>query len=290
VNLERPEVVRALAGVAALMLVVGLIGALTVDSGDATNVSAGRRATTTTAGASPTTVATAPPAATATTKGGATATTPKASGTPSTVAGRVPDPGATKPPRPGTYTYKTSGESSAEVTDKIEAEPDQGGAARRKDTTTDAQGNTVTSEEAWAADSVKILSTRIVSPYLTIDCTWQPPILVAQLPLAAGTSWSSDSTCTATIQGAQATIRRIDNYKVTGKVMEKVGAVSVPVWVIESTSTTTARHPFFSQDESDHGVLHFSPPHGLVTYQKSEATTGSSTVTSERTLLSVTPK
>src|SRR5436853_7534392 len=202
VNLERPAIIRALLAAASVMLVIGLIGVFTVDSKDTNLATSTGDTTTSTSATGDVTTApvdtTAVTAQTATTKAGAkgTATTKaSAGGPPPTSSANVPDPGPTKPPSPGTYTYRAS--DNSEYTDKIEAEPDSNGAAHRKETAP-AFGGSVTNEEVWTASSVTIPSSVIVNPAApnqAINCAWQPPILLLQLPLAANKTWSSDSTC-----------------------------------------------------------------------------------------------
>jgi hypothetical protein len=300
VNLEqRPEVVRGLMAAAALLFVIAIIGAFTVDSDD-TKLASNAGSTTTTVtgetvpGVTPTVATTAVASATTAARGKAPVTTAVTTGPPPTAARAVPDPGATKPPAAGSYEYKltdSTGKTST-MTEKIEVKPDQAGAARRLDTYTDADGNTLTNDTAWAPDSVKVLTSHIVSTQATIDCTWNPPILVAALPLAEGKTWTSDSTCKTTVQGAQITIHRVEQMKVTGKALDQVAGTSVAVWIIEGTSTTDVSSPFGTQHAVQNVVRHFAPPRGLLTYEKTngQSATSGQSLSSERTLQNLAPK
>jgi hypothetical protein len=295
VNLERPAVVRGLMAASALVFVIALIGAFTVDANDTKLASGGGTTSTTSTvetvpGVTPTVATTAAPTAT-TSK--ATVTTKAAAGPPPTASTAVPDPGATKAPAPGNYDYAVneSGQSPRTMTEKIEAKPDENGAARRVDTYTDADGNTLTNDERWASDSIKVLSSHIVSPQATIDCTWNPPILEAALPLSVGKTWTSDSTCKTSYQGAQITVHQVSQAKVTGKSLDKVGGTSIATWIIESTDTTDVTSPFGTQHGTETAVRHFAPPKGLLTYEKTTGTTtAGSSITSERTLQNLSPK
>jgi hypothetical protein len=281
---------------AALLLVIGIIGAFTVDSGDS-KLTASSATTTTVAGETTTSdVATTEPAATATTVTGGTTKTTKAGGSTATTAASatVGDPGVTKPPAAGTYVYKftstADSSSNGDTEAKVEALPDQNGAARRRQTYKDGSGNTLSNDESWGGDAMKVLSSHIVSPQATVDCTWQPPILVFQLPLAVGKSWNFDSTCTTSFSGTQVTIRRNGTAKVTGKANDKVGDVTVATWVIESSGNTSVKSAFFNTETAEKTTRHFASGKGLVTYEKGTATTAGSTAEYERTLKSLSPK
>ncbi|MBA3652784.1 MAG: hypothetical protein H0W70_01170 [Actinobacteria bacterium] len=297
-NLERPEFVRALMAAAGLVLVVGLIGAFTVDSGDTrlaadrkTDRSAGETTITTTGDAGATTLTTG---AAGPTTSAAPPTTKALSATTAPGTAAVPTPGAAKAPAPGTYTYKIAGtadpSSNGDRDAKVEALPDQGGAVGRRETYQDGSGNTLANEEAWSADAMRVSSSRIASPQGTVDCTWQPALLAFQFPLDVGKTWKTDSTCTTTVSGTQVTIHRVATSKVTGKSLDKVGDVSVPTWVIESTGTTTVRSAFFNSDVAESAVRHFAADRGLLTYEKATGTTNGRSGDVERTLRNVNPK
>ncbi len=163
--------------------------------------------------------------------------------------------------------------------------------ARRKATYTDPQGNTLTNDEVWATASVTVPTTHIETPQgQKLDCTWKPAILVFQLPLAVGKTWSSDSTCTTSADGVQATIRQSFQSKVTGKALDKVGTTNVPTWVIEVTFTSTVTTPFGPQNASGTLVRHFASDKGLITYEKAAGKFQDTPYTSERTLQNLAPK
>jgi hypothetical protein len=274
------------------MLVIGVIGALTVDSGGS-NVAAisGTSSTTSLGGATSTTAAstdTTSAGGTATTAGRSTATT---SG--SSKNAPVPNPGPTKPPKPGKYTYtvtnSTEASANGDTDATVEALPDSNGSPRRRETYKDPSGNTLSNDETWASDAVRITVSHITGGGNSADCTWKPPMLLLALPLAVGKEFDTDSTCTATFQNVPITIHRVSHSKVTGKILDKVGSVSVPAWIIETTGTTSIKTPFGSNDSTESGTRHFSSDRGLLLYEKASAKSGDTTIAYERTLKSVDP-
>ena len=290
-NFNRPELVRALTAAATLVFVVGVIGAFTVESDD-TNVAASRdgasstssttvESTSTTGFATATTVATG----TSTTRPNTTATT---------VAPNVPDPGPTRPPAPGTYLYTFSNTVDPSLNGnnerKVEEVAPENGVPRRRTTQRDAQGNTLVNDEVWASDAVRVTASHIGSPQGSVDCTWQPPLLALQLPLAIGKTWKTESSCTTTVSGTQVTIRRVGESKVTGKVLDKVGDTSIAVWVIESTGTTTVRSAFYNDDTRETVNAHFASSRGLTTRETGTIEGASRKGSYDLTLQSLTPK
>ena len=278
---------------AAAVLLVSLIGLFTIDESDSSLAATTDRTTTT---------ETAPagddnPAFVDTTvAGSATTAAPSATTRPqsSTTIANVPDPGATRPPAPGVYVYAftTAADPSAngDRDFKIESLPAENGAPAAPGDVSEAQNSTVTQEQTWAADAVRMTRTQIVAPQATVDCTWKPPLVVVRLPLTVGKTWTSDSTCTTMAQGVQVTIRQATTSKVTGKFLDKVGNVSVPTWVIESTGTASAKTPFGNVDTAVTSLTRFAADRGLVTYDKEVGKGPTSSYERERLLKSFSPR
>lgn len=292
-SLDRPELVRALMAAAALVLVVGLIGAFTIDPDDETVSATSDTSTTTSTVVSESTTTTVSAA------GGNPSETTVAAATSSTArptpAANVPDPGPTKPPAAGTYMYVLNNSAdpslNGDTERKVEELPAEGGATRRRQTQKDAQGNTSADDVTWAADAIRVTMSRISSSSGgTIECTWQPPLLMAQLPLSIGKTWKTDSTCTTTVAGSQVTIRRVADTKVTGKALDDVGGEKVAAWVIESTSTTTVRSAFYNEDTKATSNVHFAAPRGLITIETGTIESGPRKGTYELKLKNLAPK
>jgi len=294
VNLERPAVVRAVMAAAAVLLVLGLIGVFTVDADDNTDLAASDRTTTTgDTGTTTTLVGIAPLLGRVTTTVAGTATTKPATTSTSSNA-PVPDPGPVRAPNPGTYTYNFASQAdpstNGETESKIEVLPPLNGAARRRQTYKDGEGNTLANEETWDNGGLSVTTSHIVSPQATVDCTWKPPLLVLGFPLAIGKTFTTDSTCTTMVQGTQVTLHRQAEGKVTGKFLEKIGGTSVAVWVIESTGTTTVKSAFFNTETTEKITRRFAPGRGLITYEKGDISANGRTSSYDRTLVSLTAK
>ncbi len=110
------------------------------------------------------------------------------------------------------------------------------------------------------------------------------------LPLALDKAWSYDSRCTASVSGAQVTIRRKGENKVIGKALDIVGTTSVRTWVIEEKATTTVSSAFFNTTREATVTRHWSPENGLITFEKEVGTNNGQAYTTERTLQNVKPK
>lgn len=293
-NLNRPELVRALMAAAALVLTVGVIGAFTVDADD-TRVSASREtsSTSSTVPAEETTTSGVLEDTTATTTAASTATTSATTGTTASSA-NVRDPGPAQPPAKGTYVYTFTNSADPSLNGnnerKVEELPPEAGSPRRKTTAKDAAGNTLVQDQRWSNDGVRATASRITSGGSTIDCEWQPPLLEFALPLSIGKSWKADSTCKTMVAGTQVTIRRVADYKVTGKALDKVGDADVATWVIESTGTTTVRSAFYNDDTKEKVTTHYAARRGLVVSEKGDTETASRKISYELTLQSLTPK
>ena len=293
-DLERPLLVRALGAIASIVFVAAVIGAFTVDDGNGgAKVAASDRTTTSTTGdVTSTSLDEGNPASDATSTTAATVSSVKATTTTKPSA-PVADPGPAKPPAPGTYHYKFANpqdtSKNMDTTEVIESQPDQNGAARRKETYPDGQGNNLSNEVAYAADGVRVFASHIVSAQGTVDCTWNPPILEYAVPLSVNKTWSYDSKCTTTAAGAEVTVERKGDDKVTGKTVDLLGTTSVRTWVIEEHVITTVTSVFFSTKIDAMVTRHWSPDYGLVTFEHESGKNNSQEYVTERTLQSVKP-
>lgn len=204
---------------------------------------------------------------------------------------------AVKPPAAGTYRYDrkiTEGEDTEEkqADVKFEAACTEGGVTRQKMVVKEEQG-TFTNTLAWTADGVRLELTHLESSFGTYDCDWAPDSLEIALPLAAGKTWTLDSTCTANVefrgQPMAITIHRTGQFKVTGQKKEDIGGSSVTVWVVEGTSVVETSGGFNQRQESQ-SLAHLAPDHGLRVYTK-EVTKGTvGDVTVEQKLTSLKPR
>ena len=201
------------------------------------------------AGSAPTT--TAAPATTT------TATTAK----PSADLGAPSDPGPARPSRAGAYRYKVT-DPDGKTTDATTQVEDKGTAngETRQLVRLRGQGFDSDNDVAWRADGVYVLVSNLQYGQNHFTCDWNPDAVQLRLPVAAGTTWESSSSCTFTFGATPVTVLR----KTTGKVVElrrvKVAGQIVDVWAIDGTE-----HVEFAGNVIDSsGTSLFSPKHGLV--------------------------
>ena len=185
--------------------------------------------------------------------------------------GAPQDPGPSRPPRAGTYRYKLTGTDgqTSEGTTQIEDKGTQGGETRQVVKQRGQGGANVDNDVAWRGDGLYVLSSVIAFGSSTMTCDWNPDTLQLKLPITAGTTWESTSSCTVQYGATPITIVR----KLTGKVTElrrvKVAGQAVDVWAIETTDRIEAAGN--AQDSS--GTTLFSPKHGLIVRSDSKVST-----------------
>ena len=280
--------------VTVIVLVVGLVGAFTVDGDAADTDLATVDRTTTTVGSDESTTTTATledsPAI-----GGNTATTTSAKATSTTVAiGSVADPGPSKPPAPGTYTYKfvyaSDPSRNTDIDQRVETQPDKDGVQYRKETYPDGQGNKLTNDLSYSPDGVRLLASHIAAQQGNIDCNWTPPIHAFKTPVTVGAKWSTDSKCSTTSNGVQVTVQRKSDYKVTGKSSDIVGTTPVRTWVIEEHAVTSVTTPYFPTTRDAVITRHWSPDYGLLTFESEIGKNNGQDYRTERTLHNLKPK
>jgi hypothetical protein len=242
----------------------------TGDGGDAPAAGASTDAS------APAAAAAAPTTVAAKSAGGTTATTaasgPATTAAPTTTApsedlGPPKDPGPAKPSRAGTYRYKvtTSDGKTTDATTQVEDKGTSGGETRLL-VKLRGQGLDSDNDVAWRADAVYVLVSTFQFGNNKATCDWNPDAVQLKLPVAAGTTWESSSSCSFTVGTTPVTVVR----KTTGKILElrrvKVAGQVVDVWAIEGTE-----HVEFAGGVIDgSGTSLFSPKHGLVV--KSDST------------------
>jgi hypothetical protein len=197
-------------------------------------------------------------AAAPTTSGAPTTTT---TATPVEEVGRASDPGPATPSRAGTYRYKvsTSDGKTSEATTQVEDKGTADGETRQL-VRLRGQGFDSDNDVAWRADGVYVGVSNLQYGQSHFTCDWNPDALQLRLPLAAGTTWESTSSCTFTIGATPVTVVRTS----TGKVVElrrvKIAGRVVDVWAIDGTEHVE----FAGNVVEGSGTSLFSPKHGLV--------------------------
>jgi hypothetical protein len=198
--------------------------------------------------------------------GAPTTAAPAVTAAPTTTAvpedlGPPKDPGPAKPSRAGTYRYKVTS-SDGKTTDATTQVVDKGtsGGETRQVVKLRGQGFDADNDVAWRPDGVYVLVSNVQFGNNQATCDWNPDTVQLRLPLAAGTTWESSSTCTFTFGTTPVTVVR----KVTGRIVElrrvRVAGQVVDVWAIDGTE-----HVEFAGGSVDSaGTSLFSPKHGLV--------------------------
>lgn len=130
------------------------------------------------------------------------------------------------------------------------------------------EGETQVSLIDWSADGALVRSTRIDSDAGdSRDCTWSPPFPEVGR-LAAGSTWTLDSTCTTQVGGIDTTFTLTGTGRVVGPATVDFDGQAVRVWQIERDRTTAIDASLgaeqLSQRAREQGTLLFDPVRGLV--------------------------
>ncbi len=171
------------------------------------------------------------PSSTATTRAGRATTTTAAR------PGAAAAPGPLVAPKVGRYGYDATGSAgSSRVTVTVEAAGTEG-ADTLQDITipTDQLGprTDIRSRVAWGPAGAIVRRSQAAGG----DCGWQPPWPQYQGGLTVGKAWSYDTRCTVTMP-VQATIERRGNRRVTGSQTVEVAGRRVATWTLAVDETT----------------------------------------------------
>lgn len=256
--LSRPLTFRVVAAATAVVLGIGLIGAVTVDDKPALLDTTDTTTSTTLAGGA------APPPGLEPVPGepGAPAPTqPPGGAQPPPAGGGGPAPTAAPPPasaQPGALTLTRTGLYRYEATtdgEKGRAElrvTEEGGAPAgeqrllHRDT---KDGDTTESSVAWRSNGVFERSTTFPNEGggPGTACDWEPDVLRAPRPLGGSSSWTWDSRCQSQAGGQQADFHFTGEARVTGSERASVGGRQVDVWRIQSTGKIVVTGSFNGQ-------------------------------------------
>lgn len=183
--------------------------------------------------------------------------------------GAAQDPGPTVAPRPGKYRYKAEGEGgvpgspqqsgNGEGVTTIEDVSRSGGVIKQT-IQLEGQGFDSVSDIEWHSDKVLVTHSTFTFGGNTGDCDWSPDYVQSVLPLAKGTTWNSESSCTVTGFGVPIIVNRSTSNQVAGLVRIQVAGQVVDVWQIESQDEIT----FASSKIDSETTSYFSPKHGLI--------------------------
>ena len=197
----------------------------------------------------------------------------------SAVAAPPPSAGAATPslgpaavPVAGTYRYEVrstqDGRSSVqeEHRDIVPLSGDRSDG--RVQITARIDGESQVSVIDWSPAGALVRSTRIESAAgASQDCSWTPPF--AEIgPLAAGSSWSLDSTCRTDVGGIDTTFVVTGTGRVVGTATIGFEGRDVPVWQVERDRTTSIRASLgderLEQEVHEQGTFWWDPARGIV--------------------------
>ncbi|HVE93701.1 MAG TPA: hypothetical protein VNB24_02185 [Acidimicrobiales bacterium] len=295
-----PQLRRGLVALAAVLLFAGAVGAaMLANNDDKPDIVAGPGASTTLVDGVDTTSVLTPDGSSATTvapSGRGTVTTskpktPVTTAAPPATAPASADPGPAKPTPLGQYRYAmtytdSEGTKKGEQVVNVESGPSGGGVTRRV-VTRPVEGRTTKSTDAWSSDSLKQERVEITIGAQSIECDWQPDVLLAPLPLSTGAVWTADSSCTVA-NGAKLELHH--DSKVTGRAATTVGGQQVNVWVIETKLRLKIATPFGNETEESDVITHFDPTRGIDVFESAKnrsSSRGESTL--DRRLLNLNP-
>lgn len=191
---------------------------------------------------------------------------------PATSLGAAQDPGPPSPPRPGVYkqratTTSNGSTTTSDLTVTIENEASKPELTQRVTISTD-KGSSV-SELAWRPDAVMLLSNTFGSGANASTCKWAPAIESMPTSMAAGTTWSSDSTCSMSAYGRtetmhetmQAKILRLERISEAGRVIDcwvasrtvHIEGAGVYPFTVDTTTTDwfTPKYGEIAKSETD---------------------------------------
>jgi hypothetical protein len=286
----RPRSRVAAAIGAAAVLLAGLVAVLVRDddgtSHRSSDVASDGDATTTTPEDGSSTTTTPSPAATASSSAPAAAAETPVGGAgadpTTTVAGAKDrsgddlgapeDPGPASAPKPGTYRYRTVSDEDERVEDLVIRDL-QRSAGQVVQLVRGQQGGIESDDTVvWTADRVVVRSSTYRFGGNDGDCDWEPDVVQAELPLAVGATWASDSSCTVTGFGPTPIIVRQERTsEVVGLERRRIAGEVLDLWVIDAAATVQFSG-FTVQADVE---VWFSPRHGLIV--RSEGTASGST-------------
>ena len=266
--IDAPWVRLVLGAVTSLLLLLGVVGAVTtagqddslLRAGDAGAGGPGSVATTVVGsaeGGAPGAAAGRPDGATAA-GGGATAAGAGATGPIAAPVGRSP--------KAGTYAYRLDVDDGKETYDVSWKVEDAGKSGEETRVLMTAKGGNSTRIEhaSFKSDGYLIRLNTFDSGGGPYDCDWEPDVVEFRFPLATGLEWANDARCKITVASGTADARQTDTAKVTGTEQVDVGGEKVVVWVIERTRKSEFVGGGNTVIRETVSRELFAPSHGLV--------------------------
>lgn len=193
------------------------------------------------------------------------------------------EPGPTQPTKSGTYTYDATVDGeSFEATYVVEPEAGAAAGETRQAHTFKGKDGEMRNAVVWRADGLYLDKTSGSSGEgMGGDCDWDPDVLVLKLPLAVGSGWVSDSSCSGESPYGPYTVKAHFESAVTGTARMAVGAQEVDVWVIETKQHLDISAEYqgqqFNITQDSTSKRFFAPEHGISVREETESTAGTPT-------------
>ncbi|HEV7680310.1 MAG TPA: hypothetical protein VGQ42_17250 [Candidatus Dormibacteraeota bacterium] len=186
---------------------------------------------------------------------------------PATVSGPV----TLHPPAPGTYAYTMTSDSGSQSV-SVAVSALQGSTDRLTwHSSNRGQSGQLDETLSWPGSAVFITEVMAHTGAVSYTCALSPPVKAAPSPLAAGDSWSSDSTCSV----AGGTLHWTEQDHVTGTDTVQVGGVSVLTYLISVSRTVTLTGGATAFTSTTSARDWFAPSLGLEVRDESTSTASS---------------
>jgi hypothetical protein len=212
----------------------------------------------------------------------AQATPPPAGTTGHVAPAAASGPLALHPPAAGTYAYTRTDDSGTQNVD-VAVSPLQGSSdSLTWHSSSGGQAGQLDATLSWPGSGMLVTQLMLQGGTTSYTCTLSPPIEAEASPLATGTAWNSDSTCSV----AGGTLRWVERDHVTGTDTVQVGGASVlcDLVAVSRTITFTTATGTITSDTT--ASSWFAPLLGLEVRDQSTSTntSGGQTKTSSATM------
>jgi hypothetical protein len=160
-----------------------------------------------------------------------------------------------RPARPGRYTYSATVDGVAGPASLVVRDVRAGRFTERLSVGGSVNQRTV----RWQAGQTSLLDTYSRSG----SCAYDPAPTDLLLPLRSGASWRTRGTCHPT----DGSIDMAEQARITGAATVRLEGKDTPVWVIERSTTMTARSAGTTVVSETRRTDLFAPGLGLIVYQ-----------------------
>jgi hypothetical protein len=180
-------------------------------------------------------------------------------------------PAALHPPAAGTYMYTQTNDSGTQTVN-LAVSPLQGNSdSLTWHASSGSQTGQLDATLSWPGSGMLVAQIVLQNGTTSYTCAMSPPVEAEASPLAAGTAWSSDSTCPV----AGGTVRWTEKDHVTGADTVQVGGVPVFTYLVAVSRTITFANATYSITSATSASSWFAPSLGLEVRNQSTTTSTS---------------